>query len=157
MPHSDPFGMGGPGPVMELPTCPDIEVRETCIPPKASHHAKKIVNRGGFASLADKPELEAAKASWDTLFWPHKPSEPLCGPLALSLELRWPHNAGQAKKRLHMDIPMDVQPDLDNLAKTVIDRLVFCGYLKNDSQIVDLHVRKWKSPNPGVVLKIWLV
>lgn len=30
-----------------------------CIPPRTSHHAKRIVRVGAFSRLADKPELVA--------------------------------------------------------------------------------------------------
>ena len=131
-----------------------IVVRESCVPPKASHAHKRIVRIGGFSKLADRAELTAAKSFWDALFLPYRPARPLEGPLALDVELRWPHSAGEAKKRLGLDLPMPVKPDLDNVAKTLTDALARCAFFANDSQIVDLRLRKWRSPNPGIVLRL---
>lgn len=107
--------------------------------------------------MADSSGLQAAKGFWDALFLVHSPSAPLEGPLSLDVELRWPHTKGEAKKRLGLDLPMGVKPDLDNVAKGLTDSLVRCGFMANDSQVVDLRLRKWRSPNPGIVLRLGAV
>lgn len=131
-----------------------LVIRESCIPPTTSHHAKRIVNRGKFKSLADKPELTAAKSFWDSLFLPHRPERPMDGPLVLSLELTWPHTKQCAKKLQSSRIPMDTGVDLDNMGKTITDALVRCGFLVNDSRVCELHIKKFRGPLPGVFLSL---
>ena len=45
------------------------------------------------------------------------------------------------------------KPDIDNLAKICLDGLNGLAY-KDDSQIVDLRVRKWYSDNPRVIINL---
>ena len=45
------------------------------------------------------------------------------------------------------------KPDIDNIAKAVLDSINRIAY-KDDSQIVDLQVRKFYSENPRVVVTI---
>lgn len=133
-----------------------IVIRESCVPPTANHQHKKIVRVGGFSKLADKPELRAANGFWDALFLPHRPPTPMDGPVACDIELRWPHTSNTNKKKAGSDLPMDKGVDLDNMAKTVVDALARCGFIVNDSRIVDLRLRKYRSPSPGIVVKIGL-
>lgn len=47
------------------------------------------------------------------------------------------------------------KPDLDNLAKPVLDVMVEMGIMHDDSQVVSLNVRKqWTIDNPGVVIVV---
>lgn len=131
-----------------------IVVRESCIPPTTLHQAKRIVRVGGFTKLADSAKLVEAKGFWDALFLRHRPERPLDGPLALYVELRWPHTASTAKRLLGSDLPMTTKPDLSNLLKTVEDAMVRCGYMVNDSRICDVQVKKFRSPNPGILVRL---
>ena len=131
-----------------------IVIRESCNPPKVSHHAKYIGRFGNFTRMIDKPELIDARGFWDALFLPHRPPKPLEGPLALSIELRWPHPTSAPKKVQPLTVPMDVKPDLSNMAKTIEDSLGRCGFFVNDSQVCDLHLTKFRSPSPGIVVKL---
>jgi len=46
-----------------------------------------------------------------------------------------------------------VKPDIDNVAKAILDALNGVIY-KDDNQIVELHIKKLYSDNPRVVVKI---
>jgi len=46
-----------------------------------------------------------------------------------------------------------VKPDLDNVAKAILDALNGVVY-KDDNQIVELHIKKLYSDNPRAVVKI---
>lgn len=131
-----------------------IVIRESCVPPTTSHHAKKVSTFGGRARLYDSARLVAAKSFWDALFLPHRPEAPLEGPLVLDVELRWPHTKGTAKRDLGRELPFTARPDLDNCAKGLTDSLARCAFFANDSQIVDLRLRKYRSPRPGVVVRL---
>lgn len=128
-----------------------IEFFLVCVPPTASHHVKRIVRVGHFTRLADKPELVKAKEMIDGLLVPHRPRMPLQGPLTLTLEFTWPWRAGDSlKTRARRLIPRDVNPDCSNLAKTTEDRLAKLRFLENDSQVVELVVRKFFGDHPGI-------
>src|SRR3990167_120693 len=89
------------GAPMPLPALLDpgvLRFHLACIPPKTSHHAKRIVRVGQFSRLADKPELVAAKGMLDGLLLPHQPAAPIVGPVSLELELTWPWRSSESKR-----------------------------------------------------------
>jgi Holliday junction resolvase RusA-like endonuclease len=81
------------------------------------------------------------------------PTEVLETPLAVYLYFRLPIPKSYPKKRLEaclrgLERPTK-KPDIDNLAKSVLDGLNGIVYL-DDGQIVSLHVTKVYSSAPGV-------
>ena len=135
---------------------PALAGRCNLVPPKTSHHAKKIVKFGEFTKLADKPELVAARQIWQVSLQPFQPAAPLDGPLRLELELTWPWRGGDsARKRRAGRIPCDVKPDADNIAKAIIDTMVRLCFLRADQQIAVLVVKKWIGDHPGLEFRIW--
>lgn len=129
-----------------------------CVPPRVNHQRKRIVRVGPWTRLADAPELVAAKQTLETLLLPHQPPSPFDGPVALSLEFTWPWLASDSKRTRALGrVPHTSRPDCSNVAKTLEDRLVVLRFLEDDSQVVDLRVRKWRGETPGirVVLEAW--
>jgi Holliday junction resolvase RusA-like endonuclease len=132
-----------------------VDVTVPCVPPKTAHHAKRIVRVGGFARLADKPELTSARHTLLALLQPHAPAAPLVGPVALVIDLTWPWLAGDGKRTRALGrIPHDTKPDWDNAGKTLADVLVTLRYLEQDSRIVDGRVRKWRGDSPGIRVQL---
>ena len=126
-----------------------------CIPPKTSHHAKRIVRVGQFSRLADKPELVAAKGMLDGLLLPHQPANPVLGPVCLEVVYVWPWRASDGRRtRERGRVPHTSRPDLDNAAKSLTDRLVALRFIEDDSNVVDLHVRKFWGDAPGISIAI---
>lgn len=126
-----------------------------CVPPTASHHRKRIVRIGGFSRLADKPELVAAKATLDALLLPHQPQAPVPGPVALTVAFTWPWRASEPKRRKALGrVPHTSRPDLDNLCKTLTDRLVALRFLEDDAAVSSLSVTKFWGDEPGIA--VWL-
>ena len=126
-----------------------------CVPPKSSHHAKKIVRVGHWTRLADKPELVQAKAMLDSLLLPHAPATPVSGPVTLSLGFTWPWLASDPKRlKAQGRVPHASRPDCSNMAKTIEDRLVALRFLNDDAQVVDLRVRKWRGDEAGIDVSI---
>lgn len=80
------------------PAQPGLEFHLSCVPPRTSHHAKRIVRVGQWSRLADKPELVAAKAMLDGLLLPHQPAAPVTGPVVLELEFTWPWLASHSRR-----------------------------------------------------------
>lgn len=132
-----------------------IEFFIACVPPTANHQRKKIVRVGNWTRLADSDDLVKAKDMIDGLLVPHRPLVPLEGPLTLTLEFTWPWNKGETKRnRARRLMPRDVNPDCSNLAKTTEDRLAALRFIKNDSQVVELVVRKFRGDHPGIGVRI---
>lgn len=135
-----------------------IDLFIPCIPPKTSHHHKKVFVKYGrdgvaHAAQADRPELNQARGDWLTMLMPHAPLAPLGPPIALLLEFTWPWRASDSKRaRLLGRIPCTVKPDADNMAKTLTDVLVMAGFLAHDAEVTDLTVRKWIGNRPGLRL-----
>lgn len=77
-------------------------------------------------------------------------SEPLEGPLAVVIDAIYPvPKSAPAKERIRMtsgEIPPTVRPDVDNVAKLVLDALNGTAYL-DDSQVVSLRVSKRYAKN----------
>jgi Holliday junction resolvase RusA-like endonuclease len=132
-----------------------IEFFLVCVPPSTNHHAKRIIRIGQFTRLADKPELVAAKEMIDGLLVPHRPRLPLVGPITLTLEFTWPWRAGESlKTRARRLIPRTARPDCSNLAKTTEDRLAKLRFMQDDSQVVELVVRKFFGDHPGIGVRL---
>lgn len=126
-----------------------------CVPPRTSHHAKRIVKVGKWMKLADKPELVAAKAMIDALLLPHQPVAPVAGPIVLDLAFTWPWRSSESKRVLALGrAPMTSRPDCDNVSKSITDRLMALRFIEDDAAVVDLHVTKWWGPNPGISVSI---
>lgn len=129
----------------------------SCIPPKTSHHAKRIVRFGGFSRLADKPELVEAKATLDALLLEYQPTTPISGPVSMSLTFVWPWLASDAKRLRQASggrVWHPKRPDCSNLAKTLEDRLVRLQFIADDNAVVRLTVEKYRGDKPGIGIDI---
>lgn len=125
-----------------------------CVPPTSTHHHKRIVKRGKFSSLADKPELVEAKATLDALLIPfQRPT--ITGPVVLSVVFTWPWLKGARKRDIAKGrIPHTSRPDCSNLIKTLEDRLVQLTFIEDDNAVVELHAQKWWGDTPGIEIEI---
>ena len=79
-----------------------------------------------------------------------RPSMPLEGPLNVHLRFQMPRPKSLPKKVIHHI----KKPDIDNLAKAVVDSLADARLFNNDSQIVYKTIRKVYSDKPGVDVTI---
>jgi Holliday junction resolvase RusA-like endonuclease len=137
-----------------------IRFRSACVPPTATHHAKKVVRiktRDGrqFTKLADTPELVKAKSTLDELLIPHQPSAPMPSPVVLTAVFVWPWLSSALKRdRLKGRIPHTSRPDASNCIKTLEDRLVQLRFLEDDNGVAELHVQKWWGDDPGIEVLI---
>lgn len=131
-----------------------VVIFERLEPPTTTHHAKKIVRIGGFARLADSKALAEAKDTWDAVLMPHRIEAPIEGPVRLTIVLMWGYLKSEPKKNRDALLRRDTKPDLDNMAKTITDRLVKWGFIKQDSQVCDLSVSKYFGESGGVTIRI---
>lgn len=126
-----------------------------CVPPKTTHHSKRIVRVGKFSKLADTPALSSARAFWAGILQPHAPATPVDGPVELGLIFTWPWRSGDSKAvRRYGRIPCRVKPDASNIAKSVEDILVALRFLEDDNQVARLVVEKWIGDRPGIKVQL---
>ena len=126
------------------------------VPPKTSHHSKKIVRRGRFSSLADTPQLVSARETWMAALRPFAPKEPLNPPLFLVIELTWPWRKGDSPKARERGREYcTVKPDLDNCLKTITDVMALLGFFTGDQGIVSIKAVKFLGDRPGIVFNLW--
>jgi len=78
------------------------------------------------------------------------PSEPVTGPLAVRLVFALPRPRSAPRKRRTWPAG---RPDIDKLARAVLDSLTAAGVWRDDGQVCALHVIK-DYPGPGVAQTI---
>jgi len=105
---------------------------------------QKIITKGG--RIFDNRRVQEARAR---LFWKlkeHSPAEPLDG--TLSVEITW---AFERKGQSDFEWK-NTRPDLDNLAKLLLDEIVRAGIIADDARVVELILRKlWvKERDAGI-------
>lgn len=122
---------------------------ENCILPKTT---KQVSGRRAY----DPPAVRVAKATWLAIMRRNAPKEPFQGALRLSLCLTWPQGRKSRRKAVSVE-PMAVRPDVDNLCKIILDAMTQAGFWKDDSQVADLRICKFKGPITGVsaMLSTW--
>lgn len=74
------------------------------------------------------------------------------GPTTVGLVFVYPHTKESAKKG--HSVAKVTRPDVDNLAKSVLDCMVNAGWLKDDNLIVELILKKIHAETAQVVIDI---
>lgn len=105
----------------------------------------RAFSRGGHARVYDPGTAEGWKSCVAVAARPHLPPEPLKGPLwaGLSFLFKRPkahvgaHGVKPKAPQRHAS-----KPDLDNLAKAVLDALTELGLWADDAQVDDLAIHK---------------
>lgn len=122
--------------------------------PKGRPKFSKI---GGFVRTYTPKKTSDYEAQVKAIAQSAMTREPLETPLAAFLYFRLPIPKSYPKKRIAACLAGSEKPtkkpDLDNLAKSVLDALNGVIYL-DDSQIVSLHMTKVYSQYPGIDLLI---
>ena len=90
------------------------------------------------------------------LLRPHRPRQPLTGPLSLALKIVHPWLKSESKTTIAKGIPIpkDTKPDADNMSKGIQDVMSDLGFWQDDSQVCDLHVQKFWGARPGIEFSI---
>lgn len=122
--------------------------------PKGRPRFSKI---GGFVRSYTPKKTSDYEAQVKAIAQNAMTREPLETPLAAFLYFRLPIPKSYPKKRIAACLSGSERPikkpDLDNLAKSVLDALNGVVYL-DDAQLVSLHVTKVYSHNPGVDIMV---
>lgn len=116
-------------------------------PPTATSQQKGRTKTGVWYK---PPKLKAAEERYLWAVAPHRPSEPLCGPLGLAVTFYF------AAGKTHHDGDYKVsRPDTDNMIKLLKDTLTRTGFWKDDAQVcTELTCKRWAT-EPRISVEIW--
>lgn len=127
-------------------------------PPPTHQAALRILKTRDGRSFIGKMAKSSAK-KWSVAFTAllkeakHKYSiKTHEGPTTVGIVFVYPHTKATAK--LGHSIPKVTRPDVDNLAKSVLDCMTEAGWLKDDNLIVELILRKIHAQTAQVVIDI---
>ena len=118
----------------------------------------RAFSRGGVTRMYDPGTAEGWKASVAVESKVAKPSVPLLGPVSVNLEFFF-RRPKRLLRKCDPDgrVPHDGKPDLDNLAKAVLDALTQLGWWLDDSQVCAGWWAKWyvaRGCTPGVCVEV---
>lgn len=118
-------------------------------PPTATAQMKKVRVVNGKPMFYEPEKVKAAKKLLIRGLIRHAPLEPMEGPLVLKVEWRFP------KGKSHKDGEWrTTRPDTDNLQKLLKDCMTYCGFWKDDAQVVREEVEKLWADQPGLQVTI---
>lgn len=122
------------------------------IPPTVTHQDKKIraFMRGGkpCAVLHDSERLKTVKQKFHAYLAPHRPPQPLTGPVRLVVKWIFPadgHGSGEWKT---------TKPDTDNMQKALKDTMTRLHYWQDDAQVASEIVEKFWGNPCGIFVQI---
>jgi len=122
--------------------------------PKAQPRPRISQDRGGVQVFSNHSGVGRWKANLEAHFRPEAPERPYEGAVKLELVFYRLGPARVLNKKHPVDVACAVEydtavPDVDNLAKPVLDALKNAGVIHDDSQVVTLTVHKLKCMHPS--------
>lgn len=100
----------------------------------------------------EKPQVSAAKNKLAWQLKPFKPKEPISGPIAVHISWYFPTDK---KKDFYQ--PKTTKPDVDNMAKGLLDVMTHMGFWKDDNQVCRLTLMKFWAPRneAGIEIQVY--
>ena len=133
-----------------------IRFFEPCVPPTSTAQTKRFNHKTG--SVFKDKRHEAAISLYDSILLKHQPQAVMEGPTHITIEMTWPYRKSESKKVKELErVPHTSRPDLDNLAKGLVDRLVALRFIADDGQVSELVLRKFWGKEPGIKIQIEVV
>ncbi|MBE3085173.1 MAG: RusA family crossover junction endodeoxyribonuclease [Bacteroidetes bacterium] len=119
-------------------------------------HRPRACRRGNFINVYDSQKKDKENMRWKIKF--EYRDKPLAMPLKIELLFAMPIPKSTSKIRrnamLTNDMPPAKRPDADNLCKWFLDCLTGILY-EDDSQIIELNIKKIYSEYPRTVIKAY--
>ncbi len=130
-----------------------------CLPPKATSQMKGACRVGNGIRFFKKANVAAAERDLVSLLTAHRPADYSAiesGPVHVSVLFVWPYRKSEPKRRTTDGalLDCDTRPDVDNLAKLLLDAMTRCGFWRDDGQVSDLRIAKLWGPDPGISIRI---
>jgi Holliday junction resolvase RusA-like endonuclease len=120
-----------------------VNIRVPINPPPTHQSALRVLKRKGGGMFIGKMKSSPAikwKTAFESLLQATKPKVTMDGVLRASINFAYPL-LKKHKTRPVVEAKI-TRPDCDNLVKSVLDSLVNCGYIVDDSNIAHLSVSK---------------
>jgi Holliday junction resolvase RusA-like endonuclease len=128
-----------------------IEFTISCIP-RGQTRARHAVVAGHSRTYKSK-EQQADERTLEAIMYEFKPPNPLAGAISVSIRAIMPIPKSKPKKwqiQAHAGLLFPTgKPDLDNVAKNILDVLVAMRFMDDDRQVCELHVSKTYDTEPG--------
>jgi len=132
-----------------------IDFRIDLIPPTSTSQQKRAVALPGKGIRFFKTKAQQqAENNYMALVYPHRPPEPMQGPVSLSICFTFPWRKSEPKKnRVNGCRPHETRPDVDNIAKALIDVMGASGFWRDDAQIAEMHLKKQWGDKVGIQVR----
>jgi Holliday junction resolvase RusA-like endonuclease len=127
------------------------------IPPKATSQGagKRMVMVNGKPLFFKNNKIASAEHDFLVLCSPHKPREPIAGPVTLRVDFVWPWRAGEPQWRVALGrVPHTSKPDCSNIIKTIEDCLTKLQFWNDDGQVAELNVTKGWGDKVGIYVAV---
>lgn len=122
-----------------------MTIFEPLDPPRATAQSRRHTKNGTFRTEASK----RAMATWKAAVRPHKPPEPITGPVLVFVNFMF------LDEKLKVDSAFKTtRPDADNMAKDLFDAMTQEGFWLDDAQIHPILIRSWNRHASGIVIHI---
>lgn len=115
--------------------------------PKATSQQKGVRVVNGKPYFYKKANVESAESIFAAALKPHRPKRPSERPIKLCVWFYF-----DVKDKRLWGQPKPTRPDTDNYIKEFKDVMTKLGFWKDDSQIVDEHIRKFYSEKATIVV-----
>jgi len=126
-----------------------IDIWLPCVPPTTTAQQKGAFVAGGKVRFFTKKKVAQAQGSIIALLQHFMPDTPYEGPLRVSICWDFPFRKSESKARRKL-APLHIpsRPDVDNLAKGMLDAMTTLAFWRDDSQIADLRlIKRWNEPS----------
>lgn len=105
--------------------------------PTATLQQKRATIKNGHIMMFEPPNVKSAISIFHYKLHKYKPETPFVGPVQVSIT--WTFGT---KSKAKIGFFRTSRPDIDNMAKILIDRMTKLGFWKDDSQISVLYLEK---------------
>lgn len=125
-------------------------------PPTATAQQKGVFVCGGHAHFFKKPKVRDAEQFLAAMLAPHRPAEPLDGPVYFQARWCYPYRKSEKKSVVNAEreIPHATRPDLDNLEKNLLDVLTQLQFWHDDAQVFTKSTAKVWGPRGYLAIAI---
>lgn len=127
---------------LSFPTMPTGTAQQT---------RSRIIYKAGQAKIQHykKDSVSRSRRMFELALLPHKPKEPMQGPVKLLIVLYF-----DVKSKKLWGHYKTTRPDAENYAKEFIDAMTTTGFWKDDSQIVDLRIIKRFAEKAEIFVRV---
>lgn len=115
--------------------------------PTVTHQQKQV--NFNTKQFYEPVELKEARAKFMSLLAKHVPTNPIKGPVRLTVKWLYPKTKNSLDGQYKA-----TKPDIDNIQKLLLDVMSDLGYWVNDSRIASMIVEKFYSDKVGIYVRI---